>query len=89
MNNPPTAQPGDYLDLYEASRAAYPDVTIEDARFLAGYLAHGVTMRAKTRGIRSSFGDLSALEAAHKLAQFICRLPAYDQARVAAWLEAQ
>lgn len=81
-----TTQPGDYMPLYEASCAAFPDTTIEDARYLAGYLVHGVARRAQTRGIRSNFGDLSALEAAHKLAGFICRLSPYDQARIAAYL---
>ena len=81
-----TTQPGDYLDIYEASRAAFPDATVEDGRYLAGYLYHGVDQRARARGTRSNFGDLSALEAAHKLALFICRLSAYDQARLLTWL---
>lgn len=82
-----TAQPRDYMALLEAGRAIYPPRVVEDANMLAAQLCDGVEEAAKAAGVRANFGAMSGLEAAHKLARWICNLAPYDYARAKAWLE--
>mgnify|MGYP006977221794 FL=1 len=74
------------MALYEAARAVYPDALVEDANALAGQLCERVNKAAAYKGQRSNFGTLSGLEAAHKLAQFVCKLPRSDRLVVEKWL---
>lgn len=81
-----TMQPGDYMALFEASHWRYPPIVVEQALALADKLEKGVTVLGKHKGQRTNFGELSALEAAHRLARFVCQLPAYDRSLVEKWL---
>lgn len=67
-----------YMPIFDCiksnTRYALPE-EIEDISYIAAQLQTGVHARARAMGIRSSFGELSALHAAHILAHWIVTLP--------------
>ena len=81
-----TTQPSDYTALLDVSLMRYPPLVIEQGCALADQLEAKMAERGRERGQRTNFGELSALEAAHKLARFVNALSTHDRALVEKWL---
>ena len=78
-----------YVALTEARRYSawtWPDGVTLDTFYAADSLQHGVTRKSQENGVASYFGEATAIQALHELAQWICRLPRPERERLLLWI---